>query len=748
MEGKVYVEKGTFCAVKNCNSSYHITRHLSGDEAINYFRCPRDEAVKMKWIEACGRAQVQYVCSLHFEEEQLVRDHENRSVSLQPGSIPTLNLPKNETAEDVVVEQVMLMEPVSMPARGTKPIARKSTVPPILKKPMRKKDDDDLEEFSRMMESEVEPVEKSESVEKITEEELLECLSSPSHREEEKTEEVDPSLPEAYVLLSKCDLPENTTTVYLENENKLQEEKECCVGDCPNTESTRIRGKPLMFYEFPKDSKARRKWIEWTKVHPKRMDPIYICSDHFTLADFDEKNETELKSYAVPSKKPRREERMREEAPPEKQGRSRLKSTHVVRHELESEPEEDEEAKKAKKAKFSPKKTAEEEKKARKSSKLSGIKCCVEGCLTKQGDGLHFYPFPNEKPVRAAWLVASKYSGPMTETTAVCSRHFLAKDFVPTPGSVLPSTRLRRGTIPSKFLPDKSKKFKATRKRKILKESSSEDEGPDSYLDQLPPEIRKGLEQKEEKTKKLGKKIEIIAEFDEENDGSIKKSYKVVIKKIKRKGPEGERKRGLLMDCKNSLILVKKIIEGLDITRMQEIKFKPGDVEESRVVLTGTGGGPKPQGSLPVLTSLNQGSMSPVTTLKVPVVKTQDGQAFVRVPNPSGQQVQISLPQSFIVQGQQQQPLLLLQGQGLQKQVLLKAPPLVKTQDKSPSTSSLATTTATTTTASADKPILPKSNAAVKQDEEKEKRALNSAEELAKMEDEMAKCKLAFELQR
>ena len=62
----------------------------------------------------------------------------------------------------------------------------------------------------------------------------------------------------------------------------------CAVSTCRNyNPKTRITDKSVKYYQFPKNSDLRAKWVAvCRRVDDFSIDSSYICSEHFKTADF------------------------------------------------------------------------------------------------------------------------------------------------------------------------------------------------------------------------------------------------------------------------------------------------------------------------------------------------------------------------------------------------------------------------------------------------------------------------------
>lgn len=90
----------TVCIVRDCNN-----RKVKGDNNTHFYRLPKDEKLRKKWIEVCGTQQNRtsgYVCSRHFESNAFQRNlkYELLDLPVPPsqiqfknGAVPTLRLP-------------------------------------------------------------------------------------------------------------------------------------------------------------------------------------------------------------------------------------------------------------------------------------------------------------------------------------------------------------------------------------------------------------------------------------------------------------------------------------------------------------------------------------------------------------------------------------------------------------------------------------------------------------------------------
>src|SRR5258705_11824602 len=62
----------------------------------------------------------------------------------------------------------------------------------------------------------------------------------------------------------------------------------CSVATCQNTRK-KTKGKDIAYHVFPKESKLRAIWINYTKRADKHFNPnnARICSEHFIAEDFE-----------------------------------------------------------------------------------------------------------------------------------------------------------------------------------------------------------------------------------------------------------------------------------------------------------------------------------------------------------------------------------------------------------------------------------------------------------------------------
>ncbi|XP_014257401.1 uncharacterized protein LOC106671095 [Cimex lectularius] len=96
---------GKACGVAVCRNSYYTTRDK--EEAVSYFRFPKDPKLRKLWVSACRRKdsinpETSCVCSDHFYPEDFVRDMRvelgfaKRKKRLRPGSVPSRRLILNK----------------------------------------------------------------------------------------------------------------------------------------------------------------------------------------------------------------------------------------------------------------------------------------------------------------------------------------------------------------------------------------------------------------------------------------------------------------------------------------------------------------------------------------------------------------------------------------------------------------------------------------------------------------------------
>lgn len=90
------------CAVINC-SNYEGNKLCSIQ--LKYFWFPREESLKVLWLEACGRnlntQQHLKICSEHFSEQDyrlkdILLNTEWSKRRLKPGAVPSLKLPAQD----------------------------------------------------------------------------------------------------------------------------------------------------------------------------------------------------------------------------------------------------------------------------------------------------------------------------------------------------------------------------------------------------------------------------------------------------------------------------------------------------------------------------------------------------------------------------------------------------------------------------------------------------------------------------
>src|SRR5258705_13712468 len=87
----------------------------------------------------------------------------------------------------------------------------------------------------------------------------------------------------------------------------------CSVATCQNTRK-KTKGKDIAYHVFPKESKLRAIWINYTKRADKHFNPSHarICLEHFITEDFEQDikhklginahRQLQLKTDARPSK--------------------------------------------------------------------------------------------------------------------------------------------------------------------------------------------------------------------------------------------------------------------------------------------------------------------------------------------------------------------------------------------------------------------------------------------------------------